>query len=33
MKNNNGGKPELENLSQGARLKYIRKLRYLKKIT
>lgn len=31
MKNNNGGKPELENLSQGARLKYIRKLRYLEK--
>lgn len=31
MKNNNGGKPELENLSQGARLKYIRELRYLKK--
>ena len=31
MKNNNGGKPALENLSQGARLKYIRKLRYLEK--
>ena len=31
MKNNNSGKPELENLSQGARLKYIRGLRYLKK--
>lgn len=24
-------RPELENLSQGARLKYIRELRYLKK--
>lgn len=31
MKKYNGGKPELENLSQGARLKYIRELRYLKK--
>lgn len=31
MKNYNGRKPELENLSQGARLKYIREFRYLKK--
>lgn len=31
MKNYNGGKPELENLSQGFRVEYIRKLRYISK--